>query len=70
MNFIEAVTLMRRGKLLKRESYNYDHHYCLYIDEDDGDESVSYYLRGEVQATEWVFSLSDFEANDWVILDN
>jgi hypothetical protein len=69
MNFIEAVKLMRRGKLMQRKNNSFDHYFCLYTD-DDKDEIVSYFLDGKVQATEWVFSLSDIEANDWIILDD
>jgi hypothetical protein len=68
MNFIKAVKHMREGKKLQRENNGFDHYYRLH----DGYETeiASYFLDNKIQASEWVFSLEDFEANDWIILEN
>ena len=67
MNFVEAVKLMRDGKLLKRKEL--DHHFCKKTDAKDNKEVFSFYLNGKWYGDDWIFSVEDFEADDWEVVE-
>lgn len=66
MNFVEAVKLMREGKLLKRKEF--DHHFCKNTNIDDDEEVFSFFLDGKWRGSDWIFTVEDFEADDWEVV--
>ncbi len=70
MNFIEAVKLMRKGKKLRRETYTSGAYFSMYIGIDKGDEVFCYYIDNKTCGYDYIFAVRDFEATDWIILED
>ncbi len=68
MNFQEALAAMRENKTVKRKESE-----ALYYKTESmfrkNEEDFSYIVDRMWQGSTWIFSVEDFEANDWEVVE-
>ena len=67
MNFNEAVKLMREGRVVKRKKS--DHLYRANRNIETNEEVFMFYILDKWRGSDWIFSVQDFEAIDWEVME-